>query len=193
MPPKVSFSRERILEQAFEIVRNRGLDALSAREIGHRLHSSTRPVYTAFQSMKALQEAVIQKAREYAVNYFLQGTEEIGSPFLSLGLQYFRFSQVEQELFKLLYLERRAGTFERMGEHLSPLLERMRRDPRLQGLSEASLKRMGINSWIYTHGLIALIYADAPHNAEELVRTHISQMGNILIVWEHSQKKKEEP
>lgn len=37
MPPRVSFTRERILQQAFEIVRSDGLDVLSAREIGQRL------------------------------------------------------------------------------------------------------------------------------------------------------------
>jgi AcrR family transcriptional regulator len=150
MPPKVSFSRERILQQAFEIVRSDGLDVLSAREIGHRLQCSTRPVYTAFQSMNALQEAVIQKAREYALGYFLQDSEETDSPFLSLGLRYFRLSQEERELFKLLYLEGRIGiTFEKMGEYFSPLLDRMKKDPRLHGLSEACLKRMGMARHCY--------------------------------------------
>lgn len=144
--------------------------------------------------MKALKEAVIQKAREYSLGYFLQDGEETNSPFLSLGLRYFRFSQAERELFKLLYLEGKSGiSFERMGEYFSPLLERMKQDPRLQGLSEASLKRMGMNSWIYTHVLIALFYAVPPDNAEELIRTYISQMGNILIVWENSQNKEAQP
>ena len=185
MPPKVSFTREKVLQQAFEIVRKDGLDTLSARKIAQHLHCSTRPVYNVFQSMKTLKEAVIQKAREYALSYFLQDTEDDDSPFLSLGLQYFRFSQVERELFKLLFLEGKIGiTFEKMGQYFYPLLDRMKQDPRLQGLSEVSLKRIGMNSWIYTHGLIALIYAVPPQNAEELIRTYMSQIGNILIVWE---------
>jgi AcrR family transcriptional regulator len=188
MPPKVSFTREKVLQQAFEIVRKDGLDALSARRIAQHLHCSTRPVYIAFQSMKTLKEAVIQKAREYALSYFLQETENDDSPFLNLGLQYFRFSQVERELFKLLFLEGKIGiTFEKMGEYFYPLLDRMKQDPRLQGLSEVSLKRIGMNSWIYTHGLIALIYAVPPQNAEELIRTYMSQIGNILIVWEKNE------
>ncbi len=188
MPPKVSFAREKVLQQAFEIVRKDGLDALSARKIAQHLHSSTRPVYIAFQSMKALKEAVIQKAREYALSYFLQDTVDDDSPFLNLGLQYFRFSQVERELFKLLFLEGKIGiTFEKMGEYFYPLLDRMKQDPRLQGLSEFSLKRIGMNSWIYTHGLIALIYAVPSPNAEELIRTYMSQIGNILIVSEKNE------
>jgi AcrR family transcriptional regulator len=189
MPPKVSFTREKILREAFEIVREDGLDALSAREIAQRLHCSTRPVYTAFRSMKALEEAVMVKAREYASSYFLQDTDT-DSPFLCLGLRYFRFSQEEKELFKLLYLDRRMGiTFEKMGEYFSPLLDRMKKDPRLHGVSEAGLKRMGMDSWIYTHGLVALVCAAPPQNAEELIRTYLSRMGKILIMWEQSHDK----
>ena len=62
---------------------------LSARKIAQHLHCSTRPVYTAFNSMKALQEAVMQKAREYALSHFYQDTEDTDSPFLSLGLRIF--------------------------------------------------------------------------------------------------------
>lgn len=190
MPPKVNFTKEKVLQQAFEIVCKEGLDKLSARKIAQHLHCSTRPVYTAFQSMKELREAVIQKAIEYALSYFLQDIEDVESPFLSLGLRYFRFAQEEKELFKLLYLEGKIGiTFEKMAEYFFPLLDRMKQDPRLQGLSDASLKRIGINSWIYTHGLIALIYAVPPQNAEELIRTYISQMGKILIEWENMHNK----
>jgi AcrR family transcriptional regulator len=189
LPPKVSFSREKILQQAFEIVRKDGL-TLSARKIAQHLHCSTRPVYTAFNSMKALQEAVIQKAREYALSYFFQDTEDTDSPFLSLGLRYFRFAQEERELFKLLFLEGKIGiTFDKMGQYFYPLLDRMKQDPRLRGLSESSLKRMGMNSWIYTHGLIALIYAVPPQKAEELIRTYITQMGGILIAGEYNHNK----
>ena len=109
MPPQVSFTRERILQLAFEIVRKEGNEALSARKIAQYLHCSTRPVYTAFQSMKALQEAVVQHAREYALRYFLQDSEKTDSPFIHLGLRYFRFSQEEKELFNLLYIKGEYG------------------------------------------------------------------------------------
>jgi AcrR family transcriptional regulator len=186
MPPKVSFTREKVLDCAFDIVRKDGLNALSARRIAEELQCSTRPVYATFGSMKALQESTIQRARDYAVDYFLRDAEDTDSPFLALGLRYFRFSQEERELFKLLYMEgKMGGTFGKMGEHFSPLLDRMKEDYRLYGLSEADLKQIGTDSWIYTHGLITLIYAIQPERPEELITVYLRRMGRMLMGWGH--------
>jgi AcrR family transcriptional regulator len=185
MPPKMSFTKERILDCAFDIIRKDGLGALSARRIAQELKCSTRPVYGTFVSMAALQAAVIQKAREFALNFFLVERQDSDTPFLSLGLRYFQFSQEERSLFTLLYMEgKMGGSFENLGRHFAPLLDRMKTDPCISGLSEVALKRLGTNSWIYTHGLIALIHAFKPDDAEELIRKFISQMGLVLCEWE---------
>jgi AcrR family transcriptional regulator len=188
MPPKMSFTKERILDCAFDIIRKDGLGALSARRIAQELKCSTRPVYATFVSMAALQEAAIQKAREFALNYFLKAGKDSDSPFLNLGLKYFQFSQEERSLFTLLYMEgKMGGSFENLGRHFGPLLDRMKTDPRISGFSEAALKRLGTNTWIYTHGLIALIHAFQSDDAEELIRKLISQMGLVLCEWEQHQ------
>ena len=72
MPPHIKFTPEIILIQAFEIVRQEGLDALSARRIAKELGCSTQPVYNAYKSMPELQNTVIEKAKEYALTYFSQ-------------------------------------------------------------------------------------------------------------------------
>jgi AcrR family transcriptional regulator len=185
MPPRVSFGRERILDCAFAIVRAHGLDALSARRIANELQCSTRPVYGAFASMATLGDAVIHKAREFALEFFLDEEKETESPFLRLGLQYYRFSREEPELFKMLYMEgRMGGSFLDPGQHFAPLLERMKDDPRLAGLSQERLKRLGVNTWVYTHGLIALVHAFQPTDAEQIVRACLSDVGRILLEWE---------
>jgi AcrR family transcriptional regulator len=187
MPPQINFSKEQILNEAFEIVRKEGLEVLSARRIVQNLKCSTHPIYRAFQSMKDLETAVIEKARKYAMTYLLQG-DDTQEPFLNIGLQYFRFAQEEKELFKLLYLEGKTEiTFEKIGSPFAPLLERMKQDQHLQGLSEESLKRIGRDMWIYTHGLITLTYETTPQNAEEFVRKYLLQMGRTVIEWEHFQ------
>lgn len=185
MPPRVSFTREMVLDCAFKIVRGEGLGALSARRIAEGLGCSTRPVYAHFESMKAVEEAVLQKARAYALDYFVRDVENSGSPFLDLGMRYFRFSLDERELFRLLYMEGgMSDALDTAGKHFFPLLDHMKKDPRLAGLDEAGLKRIGTSSWIYTHGLIALIYAARPENGEELVRTHLRRIGPMLVGWE---------
>jgi hypothetical protein len=63
MPTKIVFIPEIILAQAFEIVRQKGLDTLSARRIARELGCSTQPTYKSYRSMLELQKAVIEKPR----------------------------------------------------------------------------------------------------------------------------------
>jgi AcrR family transcriptional regulator len=191
MPPKVSFTGEKVLDCAFTIVRKDGLRSLSARRIADELQCSTRPIYAAFASMAALNEAVIEKAREFALNYFMEGGKEADSPFLASGLKYFQFSREEPELFKMLYIEgKMGGDFDNPGRHFAPLLEQVKNDRFLAGISEGSLKRLGTNTWIYTHGLIALIHAFQPANAEQIVLSYLNQIGNMLLDWERDHQDK---
>ena len=58
MPPKPKFKKEDIIAVALELVSENGMDALTARELGNRLGSSARPIFTVFKSMKEVQEGV---------------------------------------------------------------------------------------------------------------------------------------
>ena len=187
MPPAINFSQDAILDEAFTIVRNEGLQMLTARKVARNLECSTQPVFRAFGSMQKLQEAVLHKAKTYAITYLLQGQQD-QEQFLTMGMQYFRFARTEKVLFKLLFLEGElAMTLETMPEFSSPLVERMRQDPYLQGLSEDRLKRIGRDMWIYTHGLVALMYESERSDAEEVVRAQLHQMGKTVIGWERQQ------
>lgn len=191
MPPKVNFSREEILNEAFEIVRQEGLQALSARRIAKNLHSSTQPIYREFESMKQLEAEIIARAGEYAVAYFLRN-EKGEEPFLSIGLRYVSFALEEKELFQLLYMsEHGKGCFSILNSPFDLLLERMKQDPHMKALDEAALKRILKHIGIFTHGLTTLIHAGALPPSEESVRENLYHMGQVLIEWEHYQVHKQ--
>ena len=56
MPPKARFSKEEIVSMALQITREHGIGAVTARELGARLGSSARPIFTVFQNMDSKQE-----------------------------------------------------------------------------------------------------------------------------------------
>ena len=187
MPSQIKFPPEIILAQALEIVRQEGLDALSARRIAKELDCSTQPIYKSYKSMLELQNAVIEKAKEYALAYFSQELEPL-SPFLSFGLRYFQCAQEEQPLFGLLFLDGLIGiTLESMGQPFRSLLEGLKDDPSLQGLPEESLKRLGTNMWVYLHGLTTLVYKNPKNQARSFIQEQLLQMGKTLIDWERQQ------
>lgn len=191
MPPQVNFSKEDILNVAFEIVRQNGLESLTARNIAWKLNSSTQPIYRAFDSMKDLEIAIIDRAKEFGISYLLQQDEK-HPPFLSIGLQYLRFAWEEKELFKLLYLSGRIEmNFEHLSYPLNVFLERMIQDPYLQGLDEAQLRQIFTLMWIFTHGLTTLASVDSARYSETFILDCLHQMGRIVIEWEHQQRKGE--
>lgn len=103
MPPKVKFQRKELIETALGIVRTKGADALTAREMAAELGVSTRPIFTWFDSMDALKAEVYLRAKAIYREYVEKGlTQPI--PFLGVWQQYIRFAKEEPELYKLLFL-----------------------------------------------------------------------------------------
>jgi predicted aldo/keto reductase-like oxidoreductase len=71
MPPKQKFTKEDILETAFAIVREQGIENLNVRNIARRLDSSTQPVFSFFENMAELKTAVFQMAARRPKNILI--------------------------------------------------------------------------------------------------------------------------
>lgn len=187
MPPQINFTKDAILQEAFEIVRKEGQQALTARRIAQRLNCSTQPIYSAFASMKELTEAVRQKAVEFGEQYLLQ--EELQAyPFLSIGLRYVRFAREERELFKMAYLSGNAMTkIQNAVPSFERFIERMKQEPVMRDLDDVRLLRMLQAMQIFTHGLVMLLLTSEDETAQgfdEFAKQAMMQMGRAMIEWE---------
>lgn len=104
MPPKPKNTREEIACAAFAIIREEGLDALSARTLGRRLNSSAGSIFTLFDSMEEVRAA----ARELALAEFLDyisDYREYSPPFKRIGMMIVSYGVRQPELFKLLFMQ----------------------------------------------------------------------------------------
>ena len=106
MPPKAKFTKEEIIEAAFHIVKTEGLEALTSRELGTCLGSSARPIFTVFNNMDEVQQAVMESAKRLYREYVRKGLEW-EHPFKGVGTQYILFAVNEPKLFQLLFMTRR--------------------------------------------------------------------------------------
>ncbi len=104
MPPSIKFSRKEIIRAAVEVTRTGGIGSLTARALATELGSSTRPIFTYFDSMDAIKREVFLAAKDSYRTYVEHGLAE-PIPFLGVGLSYIRFAREEPELYKLLFLE----------------------------------------------------------------------------------------
>ena len=103
MPPKVKFQKEEIVAAALEIVRKKGIEAVTAREVAAELGVSPRPIFTWFTTMEQLKVEVYAMAKQRYRDYIETGLKG-PVPFLGVGQQYIRFAKEEPELYKLLFL-----------------------------------------------------------------------------------------
>lgn len=158
MPPKAKFSREEIIEAALGLVREEGFQALTARALGARLGSSARPIFTVFQNMEEVQQAVIRAARALYGEYVSRGLAE-EMPFKGVGTQYILFAVKEPKLFQLLFMSERtevpdlSGVLPLIDDNYEKILRSVREG---YGIDNASAERLYRHLWIYTHGIAAL-------------------------------------
>ena len=54
MPPRPKYTKEEIVDAAFELTREKGIDSVVAREVGKRLNTSSSPIFTVWNSMEEL-------------------------------------------------------------------------------------------------------------------------------------------
>ena len=158
MPPKPKFTKEEIVAAALELVSEKGMEALTARELGDRLGSSARPIFTVFNSMEEVQEAV----RAAALKRFESYAEKAmcyTPVFKQVGMQMILFAIEEPKLYQLLYMSENAGAtdfdgiVERLGDVAHLCVDVIQRD---YVLSKEDAKTLFEHVWIYTFGIGAL-------------------------------------
>lgn len=158
MPPKPKFSRDEIIEAALNIVAQKGVDALTARELGTALGSSPRPIFTIFANMDELnaevRNAAMRRFEEYA-----QKAEEFTPIFKQMGLQMVLFAVEEPRLFRLLYMmqneEARSfdDIFDSLGETAVQCMDVIQKD---YGLDYNDAMLLFKHTWIYTYGICVM-------------------------------------
>lgn len=103
MPPKPKHTKEEIISAAVELVREMGLSALTSRNLGARLGTTARPIFTAFSGMDELY-AEVQKTALLRFDEYGKSTAAL-SGFERIGFMIVSFATDEPNLFKVLFLE----------------------------------------------------------------------------------------
>lgn len=158
MPPKAKFTKEEITKTALDIVKTDGFEALTSRELGTRLGSSARPIFTVFKNMEEVEQSVIQSAKILYKEYVNKGLAE-EHPFKGVGTQYILFSINEPKLFQLLFMRGQVQMPDLSDVLL--LIEESYWEISLSiqedyGINEQLSEKLYRHLWIYTHGIATL-------------------------------------
>ncbi len=183
MPPKAKYSKEEIINAAFDIVRNEGMSVLTARLLGAKLGTSSRPIFTAFQNMDEVQTEAIKAAKKLYASYVEKGLAE-EKPFKGVGEQYIMFAVKEPKLFQLLFMSPQEGipnvsdallkvedSFEKINASIQSSY----------GLGPATAEHLYHHLWIYTHGIATLCATGMCRFTGEEINIMISEVFVALL------------
>ena len=178
MPPKPKYTKEEIVNAAFDLTREKGIDAVVAREVGKRLNTSSSPIFTIWSSMEELKEDVrrlaIQKYREYMADIF-----DYFPSFKEFGMRCVGFAAEEPNLFRLLFLTKREehspyARFKQEFESIFiPLVEEIMSQ---FGLSKSDAEDLLSQMIIFANGIAAYVLTDENSFSRETVSRDLSQV-----------------
>lgn len=155
MPPKYKFDRETVIQAAFELAREEGVEAVTARRLGAKLGASTKPIFGLFEGMGEVIDGVREEAEKLYQSYIQnEKTWQYASPYMVRGMAYIRFAKEEEELFKLLFMNRHTDTtIEDERETHKSMIDSLQQS---MGLSKKEAFQFHVEMQAYIHGIAAM-------------------------------------
>lgn len=155
MPPTKKYSREEIIDRAFEIAKQEGISNITIRKVAEKLKSSVAPIYVNFESVNELTQAVLKKT--FAISQEILAEQSTGHPFKDIGLASLRFAKEYPVLFRDLALNRNTYMQDNRQDMDSMLVEEMKNDPELEGFTEGELLNILLKMEVFQTGLSLMV------------------------------------
>ena len=173
MAPRNKFTRDEMIEAAVSVVREKGIDALTAKALAGELGVSTQPVFTCFHTIEEAKSEV-RAAAERVYDRYVQEGLRMKIPFLGVGIQYIHFAKEEPQLYRLLCLTSNEEGYSSVMDALSHSQELVRDSLRqIYHIDGHTADRYFRDMWLVVHSLATLVVTGGCSYSEE-------EMENIL-------------
>lgn len=183
MPPKCKFTRDEIIAAALEIAREKGIEAVTARAVGEKLNSSSKPIFSIFENMEEVLEETLLAARAVYNEYIAQALAS-EQAFREVGSKYIEFAMREPKLFQMLFMseqtEKRSalGILPMIDDNYEEILASVQKG---YGLDVDTSKGFYRHLWIYTHGIASLIATGVCSFAPQEIGQMVSEIFVSLL------------
>lgn len=167
--PKQKITKEMVVDVAFELARNAGMEQVMVKTIAEKLNCSVQPIYSYCKNMDGLKKDVMQKVREFIQKYVAEHID-INDMFRSTGHIYVQLAKNEPHIFKMFILQQREGVSSlddlynaETNPHTANFIaEKM-------NISVEKAKQLHLNMLIYTIGIGTIFSVTTPGiSAEEI-------------------------
>jgi len=155
--PKQRITKQMILDVAFNLAREKGYEQVVVKNIADEIGCSVQPIYSYFENMESLKEAVIGVAMQF-YNNFIYIRVQKDSILESMAKANVAFAKYETNLFKLLFLQKLNGlnSFNDIYEWMGDKQATVQLSKKLE-LPEDKVKEIYIMLIIFTNGVATMI------------------------------------
>ncbi len=191
MPTIIRITKEMILNAAFDITRNEGIEKLSNREIAKKMNCSIRPIYYQFKNSEELYKALYNKINSYFYDFIMKNIVDDIPHYKQIGINYIKFAQEETNLFKVLFMSparNLPNTFVATDKNgFAGVIDAIKLSTHL---SEKNIKSFHTKMWIFVHGIATLTVSKSVKFTEEQIRDLLSQEFQALMLLEENPDNK---
>ena len=157
MSAVIKVKKEDLIKAAIKLIRDKGENELSARNLAKTAGCSTQPIFRLFENMDDLKKTVYDDIYEIHTKYIANG-ENHQIPFIGVGLSYIEFASKEKNLFKFLFMSSTTKNNNILdmaetesGKKYTDMIIKS------TGLSEQSSKQIYIYTWLIIHGIASMM------------------------------------
>ncbi|MBU9711348.1 TetR/AcrR family transcriptional regulator [Evansella tamaricis] len=155
MAPKNKFTKEQIIDCAFDIAKVNGINSITIRKVAENLGSSIAPIYVNFNNVEELKREVIRKLIK--VSNDILGKQDSGNPFLDLGVASILAAKKYRALFTDFILNPNTYLEEYDRGMEQTILAKIQSDQSLQGFSEEEVMTIFLKMKIFQTGLSIMV------------------------------------
>ncbi|KIL37100.1 TetR family transcriptional regulator [Cohnella kolymensis] len=180
MPPKTKFSKEKIIDTAFEIARVEGIDQITIRKVADKMGSSIAPIYVNFTDIEELKKAVLDKIQ--GIFQEMLRTPYSENPFLNIGIVSVKFAREFSVFFRDMVMKQNTYINEAQPD-MSSILELMKQDAQLNGFTDEELTEIFFKMRVFQLGLSVMdVNGLLPedYDEEKLIKVLQSAGGDII-------------
>lgn len=192
MPPKPKYTKDQIVAIALDVVSKKGMQALTAKELGAALNTSTSPIFTVFNSMQEVQDAVKAAALERFESYAHKTGRDI-PVFKQVGMQMIMFAKKEPMLYQLVFMSKNSDvrSFDDIYSHLgSVAVECLSTIQKDYELSLEDAKALFEHIWIHTFGIGTLCATGVCSFSQEQIGELLTQDFTAMMLLLKSRSSK---
>lgn len=191
MPTTIKISKQMILDAAFEIAREKGVEQISNRELAKILNCSIRPIYYQFKNVEELNKELNEKIGEYFFNYLINNVIEGIPKYKQIGINYIKFAKNESKLYTYLFMSSTKSGIDKFigkGDSDFEILEKIIK--KSTDLNHDEIMTFHMKMWIFTHGLASLIACRTIELTDKEISDLLSSQFQALMLLEENPNNK---